>query len=288
MAKVAVPIFRSRVAPVFDYCVRVSVFDIGYDRQTERSELYLGTLAPTERVDALIKEGVTTLICGGISDALDKLFQTSGISVIGGIAGPVEEVLEAFMSDRIDEPEYCMPGMGGEKHAPPQERAERAPHVGSVERTKASSYGQPLTLADTTPELKTKLRILLVEKDIASQKSALQLLAKFGFQVDAVTDGRAAIKALETVAYDLVFMDGQMPEMDGYEATKVIRDPHSGVRRHDVPVIAMTPPASKEGRKRCIEAGMDDCLFKPIQPERLREIINMFVPPASHTDSHAK
>jgi predicted Fe-Mo cluster-binding NifX family protein len=131
MAKVAIPIFRSRVAPVFDYCVRVSVFDIGGDGQIERSELYLGTLSPTERVGALIKEGVTTLVCGAMSEDLEKLFQTSGISVIGSIGGPVEGVLEAFMSDRLDEPQYCSPGIGGEKLTPPQDRSEPAPHVGS-------------------------------------------------------------------------------------------------------------------------------------------------------------
>ena len=152
MAKVAIPIFRSRVAPVFDYCVRLSVFDIGGDGQIERSELYLGTLSPIERVGALIKEGVTTLVCGAMSEDLDKLFQTSGISVIGGIGGPVEEVLEALMSDRLDEPQYCMPGIGGEEYAPPQERSEWTPQVGSVESTQQSSYGQPLTRAVSLPK----------------------------------------------------------------------------------------------------------------------------------------
>jgi predicted Fe-Mo cluster-binding NifX family protein len=141
MAKVAIPIFRSRVAPVFDYCVRVSVFDIGDDRQIERSELYLDTLSPTERVRALIKGDVTTLVCGAMSEDLDKLFQTSGISVIGGIGGPVEEVLEALMSDRLDEPQYRSPGVVGEKYAPPQERSEDAPHLGPVESTQVSAGG---------------------------------------------------------------------------------------------------------------------------------------------------
>jgi CheY-like chemotaxis protein len=284
MAKVAVPIFRSRVAPVFDYCVRVSVFDIGHDRQIERRELYLGTLAPTERVGALIKEGVTALVCGGISDALDKMLQTSGISVIGGLAGPVEEVLEAFMSHRLDEPQYWMPGIGGEKHAPPQERSERAPHMGSVEGTQVSADGQPLRHADPPPKEKGQVRILLVENDIASQQSALDIFQKSGCEVDAVTNGRKAIKALETVTYDFVFMNAQMPDMDGYEAIKVIRDPQSSVRCHDVPVIAMTRHPREEDRKRCIQSGMDHCIGKPIEPKRLREIIKMF-PPPTHVDS---
>jgi CheY-like chemotaxis protein/predicted Fe-Mo cluster-binding NifX family protein len=285
MAKVAIPIFRSRVAPVFDYCVRVSVFDIGHDRQAGRNELYLGTLAPTGRVGALIKEGVTTLICGGISDALEKMLQTSGISVIGGIAGQVEEVLKAFMSDRINEPQYCMPGIGGKKHAPPQDRSEKAPHVGSVEGTKVSAEGPPLTTTDTTPREEGKVRILLVENDIASQQSALDIFQKSGCEVDAVTNGREALKALRTTPYDLVFMDAQLPEMDGYEATKVIRDPQSGILCHDVPVIAMTRGPREKDRKRCIQAGMDYCICKPIEPQRLREIIKMLTPPPIHADS---
>jgi CheY-like chemotaxis protein/predicted Fe-Mo cluster-binding NifX family protein len=278
MTKVAVPIFRSRVAPVFDYCVRVSVFDIGHDRQIERRELYLGTLAPTERVGALIKEGVTTLVCGGISDALYKMLQTSGISVIGGLAGPVEEILEAFMWDRLDEPQYCMPGIGGEKHAPPQDRSERVSHEGSVEGNKVSAGGQPPTRADTTSEAKSNVRILLVEKDIASQETALHLLERSGCEIHIVMNGKEAIKALEKAPYDLVFMDAEKPEIDGYGTTRLIRDPRSKIRDHDIPIIAMTAHATDGDRERCIKAGMNDCIPKPIQSERFLEVIELVLP----------
>jgi two-component system sensor histidine kinase/response regulator len=131
------------------------------------------------------------------------------------------------------------------------------------------------------------VRILLVENDIASQRSALDIFQKSGCQVDTVTNGREAIKALETVTYDLVFMDAQMPDMDGYEPTKVIRDPQSGFRSHDVPVIAMTGHERQEDQKHCIEAGVDDLISKPIQSDRLREIMNVFLPP-SQRDSHTQ
>lgn len=285
MAKVAIPIFRSRVAPVFDYCVRVSVFDIGDDRQIERSELYLGTLSPIERVGALIKEGVTTLVCGAMSDALDKLFQTSGISVIGDIGGPVEEVLEAFMSQRIDEPQYCMPGMGEEKHPLPQDRSEGASEAGSLESKKMSARGQPPTQADTISEARSNMRILLVEKDIASQKTALHFLERSGCEVDIVINGKGAIRALEKAPYDLVFMDAEMPEIDGYGTTRLIRDPQSKIRDHDVPIIAMTAHATVGDRKRCMEAGMNDCITKPIQSERILEVIDLVLskPPMDST-----
>jgi CheY-like chemotaxis protein len=283
MAKVAIPIFRSRVAPVFDYCVRVSVFDIGDDGEMERTELYLGTLSPIERVGALIKEGVTTLVCGAMSDALDKLFQTSGISVIGGIGGPADEILEGFMSDRLDEPQYCMPGIGGKKYAPPQDRSNPALHAGSVESTQVSAGGQPPTRAVPLPKGKGKVRILLVENDMASQMTAIDMFPKSGCKVDVARNGKDAIKALETVSYDLVFIDAQMPDMNGYEATRLIRDPQSGVRCHDVPVIAMTRHSGEEDQKRYMESGMNDCICKPIEPKRLREIINTLTPPA-HAD----
>ena len=284
MAKVAVPIFRSRVAPVFDYCVRVSVFDIDRDRQMERSELYLGTLTPNDRVGALVKENVTTLICGGISDALDKMFQASGISVIGGLAGSVEEVLEAFMSDRIDEPQYCMPGIGGKGLPPPQERSEGAFEAASPEGKKVSAGEQPPTHAHPISEARPRVRILLVDKDTASQQSAVDIFQRSGCDVDAVSSGKEAIKALELACYDLVFMDVQVLEMDGHEATQAIHDPKSTVRCHDIPVIAMTENVREEDRERCAEAGMNDYIAKPLRLKTLREIITLLTP-AAHPNS---
>lgn len=108
--KVAIPTYRSRVAPVFDSCLRVLIFDNEQHRRVHKRELDLGTLTPAQRVDALRKHRVTTLICGGISDVLGKMLQASSISVIAGIAGQVEQVLEAFFSGRIHEPGYRMPG----------------------------------------------------------------------------------------------------------------------------------------------------------------------------------
>jgi predicted Fe-Mo cluster-binding NifX family protein len=107
---VAIPTYRSRVSPVFDPCLRVSIFHTEYHRPVHKRELDLGTLTPLERVDMLRKQRVTTLICGGISDVLGKMLQGLSIFVIAGIAGQVEQVLEAFISGRIDEPGYRMPG----------------------------------------------------------------------------------------------------------------------------------------------------------------------------------
>jgi CheY-like chemotaxis protein/HPt (histidine-containing phosphotransfer) domain-containing protein len=120
---------------------------------------------------------------------------------------------------------------------------------------------------------KCKLRILIAEDDITNQKVAIRVLEKLGYRVDAVANGKEAIKALEMIAYDLVLMDVQMPEMDGLMATKIIRDTRSEVQDHNIPVIAMTAMAMKGDREKCLEAGMDGYVTKPIQPQELRKAI---------------
>jgi PAS domain S-box-containing protein len=116
-------------------------------------------------------------------------------------------------------------------------------------------------------------RILLVEDNPINQKVTLYLLNRFGFSADAAINGRLALEALQRSDYDLVLMDIQMPEMDGLEATRIIRDPDSAVRNHAVPVIALTAHAMKGDREQFLAAGMDDYVPKPIQPQMLLRAI---------------
>jgi CheY-like chemotaxis protein/HPt (histidine-containing phosphotransfer) domain-containing protein len=116
------------------------------------------------------------------------------------------------------------------------------------------------------------MRILLVEDNAVNQRVALSMLEKFGHQVDTVDDGVAALKQLEAQCYDLVFMDCQMPVMDGYEATRRIRSREKMTGRH-VPVIAMTAHAMRGDRERCLECGMDDYIAKPVSPVHIRNAL---------------
>jgi CheY-like chemotaxis protein len=122
-----------------------------------------------------------------------------------------------------------------------------------------------------------KIRILLAEDNVINQKVAMKILEKFGYRADAVANGHEAIKALESIPYDLVLMDCQMPEMDGYAATKIVRDMNTKVLNRNVPIIAMTANALPADRFKCIESGMDDYLPKPVKPSDLAECIHKWI-----------
>jgi len=127
-------------------------------------------------------------------------------------------------------------------------------------------------------ESKGCVRILLVDDNHVNQKIALYFIEKkFGYNADVVNNGREAIESLERLDYDLVVMDCQMPEMDGYEATRRIRDETSSVRDHKIPIIAMTANAMKGDRERCLEVGMDDYIDKPINAKKFEHLINRYV-----------
>ena len=118
--------------------------------------------------------------------------------------------------------------------------------------------------------------MLLAEDNLVNQKVALVMLRKLGIEADVVGTGVEALDALVGVAYDLVLMDCQMPEMDGFEATRRIRERERGSRR--LPVVAMTANAMMGDRERCIEAGMDDHIPKPVRVEALHRALLHWLP----------
>jgi CheY-like chemotaxis protein/HPt (histidine-containing phosphotransfer) domain-containing protein len=108
---------------------------------------------------------------------------------------------------------------------------------------------------------------------------ARKLLDRLGLEVDAAKDGRVAVDAVHRTRYDLVLMDCQMPEMDGYEATREIRVREAVMKRARLPIVAMTANAMAGDRERCFEAGMDDYLAKPLDIAQLREVLAKWLVP---------
>ena len=125
--------------------------------------------------------------------------------------------------------------------------------------------------------LGSNARILLAEDNITNQQVGLGILKKMGIQADAVANGKEAIEALKLIPYDIVLMDVQMPEMDAIEATIRIRSPHSTALNPDVPIIALTANAMKGDREKCIHAGMNAYLTKPLIPKDLYEILSIYI-----------
>jgi CheY-like chemotaxis protein len=130
----------------------------------------------------------------------------------------------------------------------------------------------PLVTQHSVRERHRRLHILLAEDNPVNQRLAVRLLEKQGHSVIAVGNGQEALDALLHQRFDLVLMDVQMPEMDGFEATAAIREheQHSGSR---IPIIAMTAHAMQGDRERCLAAGMDDYVVKPIKPADLHAAI---------------
>jgi CheY-like chemotaxis protein len=129
----------------------------------------------------------------------------------------------------------------------------------------------PLVTRHTLREARQNLRILLAEDNVVNQVLVCRLLEKCGHSVVVVNNGRKVLEELEKEKFDLVLMDVSMPEMDGFEAVATIRT-KEGARAH-IPIIAMTAHAMKGDRERCLAAGMDAYISKPIQPKELVQVI---------------
>jgi CheY-like chemotaxis protein len=117
--------------------------------------------------------------------------------------------------------------------------------------------------------------VLVVEDNAINQAVAVGMLARLGYHADVAADGRQAVEAVARHHYTAVLMDCQMPEMDGYEATREIRRRESGDRH--VPIIAMTASATESDRDRCLAAGMDDYVPKPVRPEKMEAALQRWV-----------
>jgi PAS domain S-box-containing protein len=155
----------------------------------------------------------------------------------------------------------------GEKPSPPAKRVVPTPSPG-----RANGHA----------------RILVVEDNLTNQQVAVAILHKLGYHPHLAAHGVEALRALREADYDVVLMDCEMPEMDGYEATRRIREPGTGTRHPQIPIIALTADAMPGDREKCLQAGMNDYLSKPVEPQKLAEALAQWIPPASSLPMQAE
>ncbi len=167
----------------------------------------------------------------------------------------------------------------------PVRQSELREAIARVLGAGSQSKGAPLitrySLQDAR-ESSIPLRVLLAEDNAVNQRLAARLLQKRGHRVTIAGNGRGALEAFEKHAFDMILMDVQMPEMDGYEATEAIRklEKHGGAQ---VTIIALTAHAMSGDRERCLAAGMDGYLTKPIRPSELDEVLQKYATPGTGT-----
>jgi CheY-like chemotaxis protein len=120
----------------------------------------------------------------------------------------------------------------------------------------------------------SKIKALLVEDNAINQKLATAVLSKLGCDVDLAENGVVGVEKAKNNDYDIIFMDCQMPEMNGFDATKAIREHEKATgKKEKVPIVAMTANAMPGDRERCIDSGMDDYISKPVKKEKLAQIL---------------
>jgi two-component system sensor histidine kinase/response regulator len=182
--------------------------------------------------------------------------------------GDREKCLAAGMNDYLSKPVRA----ANLKSA--LERGKRARILSHRSTSSAVSENLPPVLTDGQTSRRA-IRILLAEDNAINQRVGQYQLQEYGYQADVVSDGNAVLEALSRIPYEIIFMDCQMPGMDGYEVTRVIREreqnsDQSGPGKSPVYIVAMTASAMQGERETCLEVGMDDYISKPVRGPEIK------------------
>ena len=204
----------------------------------------------------------------GAEPPVPKLLLLTSVGQVGQARLAVEAGLDAFLTKpvRASQLEACL----------------RSVLLGQAEAGEAPPGERRLVTRHTLREAEVRARpcVLVVEDNPVNQKLAVKVLEKLGYNAELAQNGREAVEAVESRRYCAVLMDCQMPEMDGFEASRAIRRLEARRGGH-VPIVAMTAHALQGDEERCLEAGMDAYLAKPIRPEQVREMLERVVRAAS-------
>jgi CheY-like chemotaxis protein len=250
--------------------MRIAVHDTGIGIPADRQSLLFRKF---QQVDSS-----TTRKYGGTG--LGLAISEQLVELMGGTISLASQVGEgssfAFEIALRTNPSHGAPRLSAVKLERAPELAMDTVQRASNRREAGATAPMPSERSSPAPQSKEAppfagRRVLLVEDNIVNQKVGAALLGKLGCRVDVAANGREALAMCAQLPYDLILMDCQMPEMDGYEATGEIRR-REGAARH-TPIVAMTAGAMAEDRERCLQAGMDGYLSKPVRPAQLREAL---------------
>jgi CheY-like chemotaxis protein len=206
--------------------------------------------------------------------------QKSGTAMLGfmahlldqGISNPAhaQPEAQARLSASASAPAQAQAPQNTVQQVPAPSAQQASAQVQSLAATGANN-----PYADLAVDPSLNVRILVAEDDPTARRLAVRMLERIGYAADAVEDGVQALQAVQNVVYDAVLMDCQMPIMDGYQATQAIRQLPTAAG--GLPVIALTASALQGAEMRCLVAGMDDYLAKPVDPRQLAAMLRLWV-----------